>query len=91
MVLQFETPVRLKTLQFLSHEYKISSRIEIHYLPTEAVSRDQLIKVGHFNFESSYSPAPHKLRELKTVHFDAVTKQVTLTFFEPYQHKDNIF
>ena len=33
LVIKFEVPHRLKTLQILSHEYKISSRVELFYIP----------------------------------------------------------
>ena len=36
--LQFEMPMRIKTLQFLCHETMISSRVEINFLPSDAVS-----------------------------------------------------
>ena len=37
--------------------------------------------------ESTLQP----VRELKTVHFGATTRQLTLDFYGPFQHKDNIF
>lgn len=40
IVIRFETPIRLKTLQFLSHETMISSRTELYFMPTDAVSTE---------------------------------------------------
>ena len=31
------------------------------------------------------------MRELKTVHFDVTTKSLRLIFYDPYQHRENIF
>ena len=41
--LQFQSPVRLKTMQLLSHEHMISSRVEINFLPSDAVSAQQMV------------------------------------------------
>ena len=52
MVLKFDGPARLKQIQVLAHEFKIASRVELYFLPLDAVSQDQYIKVGHFSFEN---------------------------------------
>ena len=31
------------------------------------------------------------MRELKTVHFDVTTRSIRIVFYDPFQHKDNIF
>ena len=31
------------------------------------------------------------MRELKTVHFDVTTKLLRLVFYDPFQHRENIF
>jgi len=88
--LKFNQLVKLKTLQLLCHESKISSRIEIFvFSPNDQSST----KVGHFSFENGYSvgKGSNKMRELKTVHFNAQTDQIQLVFYDPYEHKDNIF
>ena len=38
LTVRFENPVRLKTLQFLCHETLISSRVELFFMPTDALS-----------------------------------------------------
>lgn len=50
LTLRFDHPVRLKTLQFLSHETMISSRVELFFLPTDAVASDKVQRIGHFEF-----------------------------------------
>ena len=52
LTIEFPTKVKLKTLQFLSHEYKIASRVEIFFLP---LNDPREVKVGHFSFENGYS------------------------------------
>ena len=95
LTIRFEYPVKLKTLQFLCHETMISSRVELFYLPTEALSANNKQRIGHFEFQNA---APGQevnqlqpVRELKTVHFTVTTKQVSLQVYGPYHHKDNIF
>ena len=94
--MRFENPVRLKTLQFLAHETMIASRVELYFLPTDATKSDMMQRIGHFEFqnnlggpEQSHSLQP--VRELKTVHFGATTKQLTVMLYAPFQHRDNIF
>ena len=41
LTIRFEYPVRLKTLQFLSHETMISSRVELFFLPIDAISQNE--------------------------------------------------
>jgi len=72
----------------------ISSRVELYFMPIDAVSTNDLKRIGHFEFQNSLDVkenAFHAVRELKTVHFGATTRQITLQFYGPYLHKDNIF
>ena len=92
MVLKFEGPSKLKQIQVLAHEFKIASRVELYYLPLDAADEEQYIKVGHFSFENSQRPViSQKMRELKSVHFDAVTMLLKLVLFAPHENKENIF
>jgi len=59
-VLKFEAPLRLKTLQVLSHEFKITSRVELFYIPyfdpkqqPNGPRRDQIKRIGNFSFDNS--------------------------------------
>lgn len=94
LTVKFESPVRLKSLQFLCHETMISSRVELFFMPTDAVSTEQLTRIGHFEFQNSLTSQENTLqpiRELKTVHFGATTRQITIKMYGPFHHKDNIF
>lgn len=50
ITIRFENAVRIKTLQFLSHEMMISARVELHYMPLDAVSISEKRRIGHFEF-----------------------------------------
>ena len=91
--IKFDCSIKVKTLQFLCHEHCIASRVEISYLPMEATNGTDFIRVGHFNFQNSVEreKSLHPVRELKSVHFNATAKQIQLTMYDPYHHKDNIF
>jgi len=92
MVMKFEGPSRLKQIQVLAHEFKIASRVELYFLPLDAADEDQYVKVGHFSFENVQRPViSQKMRELKSVHFDAVTMLLKLVLFAPHENKENIF
>lgn len=99
LVLKFEAPLRLKTLQILSHEIKISSRVELYYIPyfdpkgqPDGPRRDQICKIGHFSFEDFDRGSSKTTREMKTVHFtDIYTQYIKMDIYQPYDHPDNIF
>ena len=59
--IKFEYPVRLKTIQFLCHETMISSRVELFYMPTDAVSTSEQRRIGHFEFQNSLSAQENTL------------------------------
>lgn len=97
LVLQFETPLRLKSLQILSHESRISSRVELFYIPhqpnlAEAPLSEQVCRIGTFTFDDAdrYSSSPS--REMKTVHLtDIYTQYIKLDLYQPYDNPQNIF
>jgi len=71
----------------------ISSRVELFYLPTEATSSRDLQRIGHFEFQNNlqHDHGLQPVRELKTVHFNVTTKQLTINLYDPFQRKENIF
>ena len=57
----------------------IASRVELYFLPTDAVKSDMIQKIGHFEFQNNLdapgqSTSLQPVRELKTVHFGATTR-----------------
>ena len=99
LVLKFEAPLRLKTLQILSHEFKIASRIELFYIPyfdpgsqPEGPRREQVCHIGHFSFEDVDRSAFKPMREMKTVHLsDIYTQFIKVDLYQPYDNEHNIF
>lgn len=71
----------------------ISSRVELFFLPTDAVASDKVQRIGHFEFQHNmgYENSLQPVRELKTVHFGATTRQLNVNIYSPYSNKDNIF
>lgn len=100
IVLKFEAPLRLKTLQILSHEFKISSRIELFYIPyfdpktqPDGPTTDQVARIGNFSFENiDPTMKPKLMREMKTVHLsDIYTQYIKIDLYQPYENSLNIF
>jgi hypothetical protein len=47
--------------------------------------------VGHFSFENIQQTNDQKMREQKSVHFDAVTQVLKFVLYSPHENKENIF
>jgi len=101
LILQFAVPIRLRQLQILSHQYKISSRVEIfYYLPARQVGQlhhytpfdpnAQFVRVGYLGFDDNERTG-FTAREMKTVHVDVYCQYVKLALYQPYENKLNIF
>ena len=66
--------------------------MELYFLPLDAVSDDQYVKVGHFSFENVQRPGgAQRMRELKSVHFDVMTQHLKMVLYNPHHNKENIF
>ena len=87
LTIKLTQPANLRQIKLLSHEFKIASRLELQYLPLEESQNFSLI--GGLNFEPN--PDDSTTRELKTVHLDISTRVIRLVFYNPYQHKRNIY
>ena len=89
----------LKTIQILSHEFKISSRLEIFYIPyfdpssqPDGPRADQISRIGHFSFEDVDKYDDKLMREMKTVHLNEIyTQYIKIDLYQPYDHARNIF
>ena len=75
MVLKFETPMKVKALELLCHETKISSRVELYYIPyvnpelANYGQANEVLRIGTFSFDNPYlKPGEKASREMKTVH-----------------------
>ena len=91
----FPSPHKLSSLQLLSHQYKISSKVEIFVaLPQETGSvilEDlPMRKLGYF-YLSTNDQGQFQSRELKTVFLDAPALYLKLVFHKPHVNSLNVF
>ena len=91
LIIKFPRKVQLQSLQYLSHQCKISSKVEIHISlggqkPAEPVFK----KLGYFSLSSNES-SNFQSRELKTVYVEAPVQFVKFVFMSPYPNNMNFF
>lgn len=91
--LQFETPVHLRQVQFLSHQSKIATKIDLYTaLPTggeasyEAVSFKRL---GYLSLDSN-ERSQFQARELKSVYVDVSAQFIKILFHKCHVNRYNI-
>jgi len=92
---QFLTPVRLKQLQFLSHESKIASKLELFTAIADTKSpfpsNDlQFKRLGYLSLDQN-DKSGYQLRELKTVYIDAPCVYLRVLFEKCHSNKFNFF
>mmetsp|Transcript_9300 Transcript_9300/g.17806 ORF Transcript_9300/g.17806 Transcript_9300/m.17806 type:complete len:244 (+) Transcript_9300:1316-2047(+) len=87
VVLQFSEPVTVQTLEILSHQSKISPKIELFicFPPTTGLKYRRL---GYVAF-SSNDDSQHRARELKTVHLNQSCTKLKLLLHEGYTNHLN--
>ncbi|EAR95577.1 centrosomal protein, putative (macronuclear) [Tetrahymena thermophila SB210] len=95
IVLQFHSPVRVRQIQFLSHQYKIASRIEIFvYMPDQNTpfinTEFKYKKLGYLSLDSNEKTG-FKSRELKSVYVDSPALYLKLSFHKNHNNKYNTF
>lgn len=95
IVFQFMSPVRLRQLQFLSHQSKISSRVDIFvYMPdsnTPFVNTEfKYRKLGYLSLDSNERTG-FQSRELKSVYVEAPCLYMKLLFHKQHNNKYNMF
>jgi len=92
--LQFETPVHLRQVQFLSHQSKIATKIELFTaLPVEGQdSRYDLIqfkRLGYLSLDSN-ERSQFQARELKSVYVDVSAQFLRILFHKCHVNRYNI-
>ncbi len=94
LIIQFISPVIVKQIQFLSHQFKIARKIEIFtYLPNFKDLEEDGInfkKMGFLKFDSNEKNR-FSSRELKSVFMDLPCLYMKMRMFENYPNKFNIF
>ena len=83
IVLGFEGLVAIEKFSLMSHQYKISSKVEVS-INSEDVPEEAFHKVGYFHL-SDNSGSDYKCRELKTIFLKMKARQLKLVFFEPHE------
>ena len=95
LIIQFLNPAKINSLQLLSHQCKISTKIEVYIaFPNKMnhISLDDIPfrKIGYFVLSSNEKNNFHS-RELKTVFIDAPALFLKLNFMKPYVNSVNVF
>eukprot|EP00359_Climacostomum_virens_P001925 CAMPEP_0204900574 /NCGR_PEP_ID=MMETSP1397-20131031/2553_1 /ASSEMBLY_ACC=CAM_ASM_000891 /TAXON_ID=49980 /ORGANISM="Climacostomum Climacostomum virens, Strain Stock W-24" /LENGTH=780 /DNA_ID=CAMNT_0052068743 /DNA_START=85 /DNA_END=2424 /DNA_ORIENTATION=+ len=96
IILQMSVPARVKQLQFLSHQFKVSSKIELYtYYPETPGSVPPLDSIkfkrlGYLSLDSN-EQSNYQARELKSVYIDVVTLYLKLVLNKCHINKFNLF
>jgi XRCC1 N terminal domain/UvrB/uvrC motif len=96
IVFQFTCPVHIQQVQILSHQSKISSRIELYtYLPDNPVTLPPVEqykwkRLGYIPLDDN-EKSEYQARELKSVFIDVRTLFLKLVFNKCHTNKHNMF
>ena len=96
LILQFITKAELKQVQFLSHNIKISKRIDLLYFSGDGycygddVRKFKFHKLGFVSLASNENTG-FSVRELKSVYVEAKCEFLKIVFHEPFRIKFNKF
>ena len=99
LLLQFPTVVRIKQLQFLSHQCKISSKIELYtYTPERMTSLPSIPSIHDMPFKrlgymslDSNEKSGFQARELKSVYLDSMCLFLKITLNKCHTNTANLF
>ena len=94
LIIQFLSPVIVNQIQFLSHQFKIASKIEIFtYMPhfnNENEAGIQFRKMGFLKFDSNEKNR-FSSRELKSVFMELPCLYMKMRIFDNHPNKFNVF
>lgn len=96
IIFQFICPVQIKQLQFLSHQSKISSRVEIFtYIPENLsamppIDQFKWKRLGYLSLDSN-EKSNYQARELKSVFIDAKAMFLKISLNKCHANKHNMF
>lgn len=95
LTLEFSGPVQVKQIQFLSHQFKIASKIEIFiHLPKGPQpanpSEIKFSKLGYLLLDTN-ERSEYQARELKSVYLDNPCVLMKLLFHKCHPNKYNLF
>lgn len=91
LVVRFPKKMQLQSLQYLSHQCKIASKVEVYIaLSGQGGAEPSFKKLGYFTL-SNNETSKYQSRELKTVYIDAPVQFVKFVFQAPYANSINFF
>ena len=87
LMIEFQKPVKIREIQFLSHQYCIATKIEIFILPPKI---EKFKKIGYLSLDSN-ERSNYQARELKTVYTDYFCTRIKFMFLRCYSNPLNIY
>ena len=87
LLIEFQKPIKMREIQFLSHQYSIASKIEIFILPPQS---EKFKKIGYLTLDSN-ERSNFQARELKTVYTDYFCTRVKFNLLRCHQNSHNIY
>ena len=90
IVLEFPSVVKICQIQFLSHQYKITSKIEIFINNQNAKGVKKFKKIGHLSLDSN-ERSNFQARELKSVYIDYVTQKLKISLHRCHTNIHNTY
>ena len=93
ILLEFNSTIRLRQIQFLSHQFKIASKIEIlvfNPLPQEIKKPSRFKKVGYLSLDTN-ERSNYQARELKSVFLDYQCQKINVLLHRCHTNKHNTY
>ena len=95
IVFQFLSPVKLKHIQILSHQFKITKKVDVYaYMPdfnySLAYSNVKFQKIGFLTLDSN-ERSNFQARELKSIYLDCPCLYIKFSCMHNSQNKFNLF
>ncbi|GAQ85746.1 Galactose-binding domain-like [Klebsormidium nitens] len=94
LILQLDKPAQVHQIQLLSHEFKISCKIEVFVgLPPPGIldpSQCPLKRLGYLSLDPN-ERSNHQARELKSVHVDTPAQVIKFLLHKCHPNKLNIY
>lgn len=87
LLLEFPNVIKMREIQFLSHQYNIASKIEIFILPPQS---EKYKKIGYLSLDSN-ERSKFQARELKTVYTDYLCTRVKFNLLKCHTNSHNIY
>ena len=87
LLIEFPKPIKMREIQFLSHQYSIATKIEIFILPPQS---EKFKKIGYLSLDSN-ERSNFQARELKTVYTDYACTRVKFNLLRCHRNTLNIY